>query len=47
MGNVPYKKGTEENEPMMANKAKFFSSNYTSRVVHLVTALLQSIVNIC
>ena len=31
---------------MMANKAKFFPSNYTNRVVHLFTALLQSIVNI-
>ena len=37
----------KENEPMMANKAKFFPSNYTNRVVHLFTALLQIIVNIC
>ena len=37
----------KENEPMMANKAKIFPSNYTNRVVHLFTALLQSIVNIC
>ena len=28
----------------MANKAKVFPSNYTNRVVHLFTALLQSIV---
>ena len=37
----------KENEPMMVNKAKCFPSNYTNRVVHLFTALLQSIVNIC
>ena len=37
----------ERNEPMMVNQAKFFPSNYTNQVVHLLTALLQSIVNIC
>ena len=37
----------ERNEPMMVNQAKFFPSNYTNRVVHLLTAFLQSIVNIC
>ena len=47
VGNVPYKKGKSENEPLMTNKAKFFPSNYTNRVVHLFTALLQRIVNIC
>ena len=30
----------------MANKAKFFPSNYTNCVVHLFAALLQSIINI-
>ena len=30
-------------EPMMINQAKLFPSNYTNRVVHLSTALLQSI----
>ena len=37
----------ERNEPMMVNKTQFFPSNYTNRAVHLFTALLQSIVNIC
>ena len=37
----------ERNDPMMINQAKCFSSNYTNRVVHLFTAFLQSIVNMC
>ena len=32
----------EMNEPVMVNQAKLFPSNYTNRVVHLFTALLQS-----
>ena len=35
----------ETNEPVMVNQAKLFPSNYTNRVVHLFTALLQSIVH--
>ena len=43
---LPFKR--ERNEPLMVNRqAKFFPSNYTNRVVHLFTAVLQSIVNIC
>ena len=37
----------ERNEPMIVNQAKYFPSNYTNQVGHLLTALLQSIVNIC
>ena len=37
----------EINEPMMVNQAKFFPSNSINRGVHLLTALLQSIVDIC
>ena len=33
----------EMNEPVMVNQAKLFPSNYANRVVHLFTALLQSI----
>ena len=35
----------ERNEPMMVNQAKFFPCIYTDRVVHIFTALVQSIVN--
>ena len=42
---VPFRR--ERNEPVMVNQAKFFPSNYTNEVVYLLTALLQSIVNIC
>ena len=34
------------NEPAMVNQAKLFPSNYTNRVVHLFTALLQGIVHL-
>ena len=37
----------EMNESVMVNQEKFFPNNYTNRVVHISTALLQSIVNIC
>ena len=37
----------EINEPVVVNQAKLFPSNYTNRIVHLFTALLQGIVHIC
>ena len=42
---VPF--GRERDEPVMVNQAKFFPSNHTNEIVHLFTALSQSIVNIC
>ena len=39
--------GRERNEAVIVNQAKSFPSNYTNRVGHLLTALLQSIVNTC
>ena len=38
---------SERNETMIVNEAKSFPTNYTNRVGHLLTALLESIVNIC
>ena len=35
----------ERNEPMTVNQEKFFPSNYINQVGHLLTALLQSTVN--